>query len=309
MYKITMPDSQNITVDYSFENAFDRFINYKKSCNISNETIRYYTEVYRNFTKFFNPERSCREINQDTIIDYELYLQNTGVKPVTIRTKVRGLRAILYYSMESGKIASFRVKLPKIVEEMKEPYSDEEMARLLKKPNSKTCKFVEYRTWVLINYLYGTAQRLGTVVEIKNKDIDLENKIVRIRHLKSGKTRIFPLGDYLCKILKEYMKIRGGSEEDYLFCTDTGKKMCKGTIQSNVRHYNASRGVKKTSVHLFRHTAAKQFIKNGGRELKLQSFLDHSTLEMSRRYVNFYGEELKEGYNDLNPLERFISKN
>lgn len=73
-----------------------------------------------------------------------------------------------------------------------------------------------------------------------------------------------------------------------------GATILKGGLQHTIAKYNKSRYVEKTSIHQFRHTFAKGIVMNGGREFKLQSLLGHSTLNMSKEYVDMFGEDLKE---------------
>lgn len=61
-----------------------------------------------------------------------------------------------------------------------------------------------------------------------------------------------------------------------------------------------------TGVHLFRHYYAKNYIQNGGDCLKLQKLLGHTTLEMTKIYVELYGNDLQKDYNRFNPLDVLI---
>ncbi|MFW6030665.1 MAG: tyrosine-type recombinase/integrase [Halanaerobiales bacterium] len=74
---------------------------------------------------------------------------------------------------------------------------------------------------------------------------------------------------------------------------------------SAIKRYHKKRGVKSTSIHKYRHTFAKLAIMKGIDPLRLQKILGHSTLDMTRKYVNLFGIDLKEGFNKYNPLEQF----
>ena len=41
--------------------------------------------------------------------------------------------------------------------------------------------------------------------------------------------------------------------------------------------------------------------------IKLQKLLGHSTLDMTMHYVNLYGSDLSEDYDNLNPLNNLIT--
>jgi integrase/recombinase XerD len=60
----------------------------------------------------------------------------------------------------------------------------------------------------------------------------------------------------------------------------------------------------KKSIHLYRHTFAKLSILNGIDPLRLQKLLGHSTLDMTRKYINLFGIDLKKDIDKFNPLEQ-----
>lgn len=69
--------------------------------------------------------------------------------------------------------------------------------------------------------------------------------------------------------------------------------------------YNNSRGVTKTSVHIYRNTFAKHWILSGGDIVRLQKILSHKKLNMVLEYVDMYGNDLQKGFDDFNPLSAF----
>ena len=182
-------------------------------------------------------------------------------------------------------------------------YTSTELERLLKKPNVKKCSFADYRNWVIVCYLLGTGNRLSTVANIQIKDVDFENHEVSLRKVKNKRQYTIPLAPSLEKTLAEYLDYRRGSPEDYLFCTKFGGQMRKDAITTAIYRYNRERGVLKTSIHLFRHTFAKNWILNGGDIFRLKSLLGHSSIEIVKEYVNMFGGDLRKDFDKFNPLE------
>ena len=60
--------------------------------------------------------------------------------------------------------------------------------------------------------------------------------------------------------------------------------------------------------NLLKEKVAKGYIRNNGNPLVLQRLLNHSTLQMTNKYVKLYGEDLKEGYDLINPLDSLVRK-
>lgn len=93
-------------------------------------------------------------------IGYKCNLLDSELSEYTIRTRVIGLRAFLYYCMEMGYIDKFNIPNIKTTEKIKETYTEEELKILLKKPNLKKCSPKEYITWVIVNYVYSTRKQV-----------------------------------------------------------------------------------------------------------------------------------------------------
>lgn len=78
---------------------------------------------------------------------YIIYMQSSGVSQVYVCTKMRHLRAFLYFSMEREYLQSFKITMPKACEVVKEPYTTVELEKLLKKPESG--RWTEWRNWAM----------------------------------------------------------------------------------------------------------------------------------------------------------------
>lgn len=200
----------------------------------------------------------------------------------------------------------FPVKLMKEDDTVKEPYTDAEIARLLQKP--KTNRWVEWRNWALVNYFVATGNRASTVVNLRVKDIDFEKMTIFLAKVKNRRQQFVPLSGSLKDVLLEYLQTWEAMPDDFLFASFSGKQLSVQTLRCVIKDYNAERGVSKSSIHLFRHYFAKAFVLNGGGMVQLQALMGHSTMEMSRHYVNLYGQDLHLNYEMYNPLDTFSKR-
>ena len=261
------------------------------------------------FGKFYDITEPCNSVTSDTILDYILWCKKQGtMNDISINTRLRGIRTIFYYAMEKGDMSSFEIKLIRAIKKIKPVYTEEELEKLLKKPDVRKTDFTEFRTWAMINHFLATGNRLETASKLAIGDIDFENQKIALRHTKNKIQYFIPLSHDLSQVLAEYLTYRKGNKEDILFCNSYGMPLSKRKIQEDVQAYNLARGVEKSSIHMLRHTFAQLWIQNGGDIFQLQEILGHSSLEMVKEYLRMFGNGLQEGFNSRNPLDCFNRK-
>lgn len=306
MEKITMSKKS----DLSIQEAFDLFIRKCKIKNLTDLSISSYEKKMVHFYEFIDKSEPITAITKDTVDDYILWLrENTEANDITLNSYLRSVRAFLYFCMEENIIPTFKIQLVKTQKKVKETYSTEELERLLEKPDVDNCSFSCYKTWVFENYLLGTGNRISTALDLHIGDINFQDWLITLRKTKNRKQQIIPLSHTLAEILQEYLQIRGGEAEDYLFCNEYGEQASCRTYQQLVRRYNRKRGVEKTSCHLFRHTYAKMAVLNGIDPFRLMRLMGHSDLSVTREYVQMFGRDLQLDYEKFNPLDNLKSRN
>jgi len=292
----------------TIQEGLDEFV---KQCKVQNyvpETISNYIYTMKKFGKFFDLSNLLSDINIEILNSYIISLQDESITEYSVMTYTKNIRAILYYFMMKGWLSEFKIKLPKAEKKLKEVYSDSELKRLLKKPDIKKCGFSEYRNWVAINFLIGTGVRLASLINIKVRDLDFNNEIIKLTKTKGRKQVFIPITGTLIEILKEYLRLRAGEDEDYLFCSQFGEQLKADCMKNNIQRYNKSRGVDKTSIHLFRHSYAQRYLLSGGDVFRLQKLMCHSDLRSTKEYLELCTDDLKVNYDRFNPLEQLVEK-
>lgn len=305
MEKITMSKKSNLSI----QEAFDLFIRKCKIKNLTDLSISSYEKKMVHFYEFIDKSDPITAVTKDTVDDYILWLrENTDANDITINSYLRSVRAFLYFCMEDRYIPTFKIQLIKAEKKIKETYTDDELVRLLEKPDVDNCSFSCYKTWVFENYLLGTGNRISTALDLHIGDINFQSGVIILRKTKNRKQQIIPLSATLAEILQGYLQIRGGEADDYVFCNEYGEQASCRTYQQLVRRYNRKRGVEKTSCHTFRHTFAKNWILNSGDMFRLQKILGHSDLTVTKEYVNMFGQDLQMDFEKFNPLDNLKSR-
>lgn len=296
--KVRKEEKNYLTV----EECIAKFNKHNITKNLSDASIQYYKDNLAIFLNVVKADSDIRLIDIETVEDFIIYLKsNTQKNTSSINTVLRAIRAFLYFCMEREYLGKFKILLLKAEENLKEPYTDAELKKLLKRPTTQN--WTDFRNWAISNYLLATGNRVNTVVNLKIKDLDFENNVITLNTTKNKKQQIIPMAQSLKRVLQYYLSQYDHIDDDYLFPSENAKKLEADGLKSMIRRYNISRGVTKTSCHLYRHTFAKMFIMNGGGMVQLQKLLGHSTLDMTKKYVNLYGTDLAINYDLFNPLD------
>lgn len=302
MKKIKMLKNQELT----FKEGCEKYLDDCRERNLREGTISHYKQSYTQFYKVIPPDLLLSDFSEKVYKDYVKYLVETIENDISINSYLRDLITTLHFLMREGYVEEFKMKAIKTDKKPIETYSEEELVKLLKKPNMKTCSFTEYKNWVMTNFLFSTGVRQRSLENIQIKDLDFDNNVVNIMHTKNRKPLIIPLNHTMVKILKEYLTFRqSDTPNDYLFCNAFGQKLNKSTSYHMLYCYNKSRGVEKTGIHRYRHTLAKQWILNGGDVVSLSKLLGHSSLDITQRYINYLVSDLSKQVDSINILDKF----
>lgn len=312
--------------------AFKEFIEDKKSQGVVPETIKSYTTTFNKFFEFINRNEEIElmgDIYPSMFIEWRSAMQEgytvevierdskgkrikkekeyNPAKAATVNHNLGDIRSFMYWCMEPGRdylTEHFRIRLMKVQEEKPKDYTPDEIKALLKKPDRKA-KFTEWRSWAICCFVIGTGARLGTLVEIQMKDINLKDGTIFYQHTKNKKLQNANLSTQLVKCLREYINMwfEDIEGDDYLFCKVDRTQLTKAGLTQSYADYTKSRGVKKTNIHGLRHTFARMWYENGGDVVQLSKVLGHSTLAMSEHYMNAYANMAKERFEQFNPLD------
>lgn len=280
-------------VSITMAETFGDFIMSRKAKGLSDKTITTYNQQFAAVGKHLDTTIPIDELTKQDLEKMISSMRDAGLAPNSIKSYTRTLKSFFSWCNEQG-ITRLNIPLYKAAETVKETYSDAELAVLLQKPNVRKCTFAEYRSWVIVNLLLNNGCRAATIRNILIRDVDLPNRVIYLRHTKNKKAQVIPLCDALCAVLREYLRIRGGEDDDFLFPNESGTQLTENGLRCSIANYNNSRGIQKTSIHLFRHTFARKYLVDcGGNAFTLQRLLGHSTLDMTKHYCNIFEAHCK----------------
>ena len=271
------------------------------------KTVFNYEQSFSFFVKDngIGEDTLIKSVTFKTICGWIEDMKERGLKVSSINHYLGDIRVFLYWCMSEGYMSSYKISLVKGQKPAPKFYTDEEIEVLIKKPK-KSELFSQYRAWVVICFILATGARASTLVNIKISDIDFVQKEILYRHLKNKSVAIIPLSKSLEKVLRDYLHDWKREKEDgWLFCDSSERQCTVSALHQSMENYCNRRGIKSRGLHALRHSFARGYILNGGSAFKLQKILTHSTIEMTKRYVTLFSDDLKTNYEQFSPLDSF----
>lgn len=281
------------------ELALRQFMQEKEIEGLSPSSIKNYGNSCTDFIKSVEMSDTS-QIDKTLVNSYILSLKNKNLAIPSINHYIVHVRAFVYWLVKEELCAPIKIKTLKGQQEKPKFYPEEDLDKLLKKPEAKA-SFSEWRTYTMICFILATGARISTVVNIKMEDIDFDAKEIMYTHLKNKSIVNIPISNSLLKTLREYLKT--WHIESYLFCDVGGEQLTVNAARLALERYCKSRKVKCKGLHALRHSYARLYIKNGGNAFTLQRMLCHRDLTMTRRYVALFSQDLHQNYEKYSPLD------
>lgn len=169
------------------------------------------------------------------------------------------------------------------------------------------------RDYCIITVFLNCGVRLSELVGINMRDIDFEEKRIRIMG-KGGKERMVYLNDACLDSLEDYLHVRNGSPENMvqnaLFLSNQHKRISKRRVQQIVEESLQFAGLdgKGITTHKLRHTAATLMYQYGNADLlTLKELLGHSSVSTTEIYTHINSEKVRSA-TEGNPLSKIKLK-
>lgn len=295
--------SKNVTTNQ----VRDEFLLQKKAEGCSPATVANYNITLQRFYSLCELDnKPVGVITPETINHFTQSLLG-ALQPASVNHYLREIRALINYLDSHGYVEGFEIKQIKCQKQVKEWYEDEEVVKLL---SFKPYDFVSDRTKSAIVFMLSTGARASTVVNVKIQDCNLTYGTCSYSHTKNKQPLVAPLSSNTVKIIQQYYNkwLLGNEYSEYLFISQYGEQLTVNGLYQAVKNYCGEAGVEFKGLHAIRRTFARYFIIQGGNPLKLQQILGHSTLAMTKQYVQLFGTDLKQGFDELNPVDNLLPK-
>ncbi len=283
------------------------FLNYLLAeLNYSTNTMKSYQQELQKFNEFVELENiDYLKLSKDNIRSYLKYLDDLNYKNSSIARNISALRSFYRFLVIKERISKnifASIRNPKIEKKLPNFLSEVDMERLLEFPKSENYKPTIYtsRDLLIIELLYDTGCRVEELVSIKIKDINKQEKSIKVIG-KGSKERIVFYGEYAKEYLEAYEIDRelllNGKKSDYLFVSKESGQLTTRRIAQIIDKTLKLVGIKnKVTPHTLRHTFATHLLNNNADLRSVQELLGHSSLSTTQIYTHVSNERLRHVY-------------
>ena len=246
------------------------------------------------------------------INDWIMFLNELGLKASTINRKIVALSSFYNFLVNKNIIPQNpvnNISKPKIPKRIPQYVKSKDLnVDILNEDfeNNATSDFEPMRNILIIEMLYQTGMRRSELVNLKNEDIDLYRKTIKVLG-KRNKERYIPFTDDFKKLILDYINIKSDffankQIDDNFFLLKNGKKLYDKFVYRVVNSYLSDLNyISQKSPHILRHTFATHLLQEGADLNAIKELLGHSSLASTQIYAHSSIEHIKKVYSKAHP--------
>jgi integrase/recombinase XerC len=310
----------------TFEEAIRSFdLHLRAERNLSPHTRRAYLSDVRQFAESIGTAEDPETVRVDDVRSFlaERYRRQS---PTTLGRKLAALRSFFRFLVREGQREadpSVGIPAPRAARRLPRPLAvddchvlAEALAKAPREGERARAGRGALRDRALVELLYGAGIRVGELVALDVRDIDLHRGDVRVWG-KGGKERVVPLPAAARHALAEYLqqRRRPGVLSEPLFPSLRAKKgeMPRRLDPRDVRRILRRRAdragvVDRVSPHRLRHSYATHLLDMGADLRAIQELLGHASLSSTQKYTAVSADRLLEVYDRAHPRARKVRK-
>lgn len=286
---------------YALNDAFTDFILSRQAMLCSPRTLAWYSFTLGKVMQWLvkNGVVKPQDVTARHVRAYLAELAGRGLQDSTINNHARAIRTMLrFFHAEKYISEPIVFQIPSIAEKRLPCLSAEDVKKLL-----DVCQIPRDKALVLL--MVDTGLRRAEVCALNWEDVDISSGLVHVIRGKGGKARSVVVGVTTRRALLAYHRSISVNPEKPVFQTKSGGRLTFNGIRSLLLRLGKQAHV-HVSPHALRRTFATMSLRAGMNLLHLQGLLGHTTIEMTRRYVQMVDDDLLVAHREHGPIDNFL---
>ncbi len=261
-----------------------KYVKFLRGKALSENTVRiYYTHIL-DFLKYLD-KKPIEEINNRHV---EMFIEDVCIpRMYAISTHRQVIGAVKHFQdlFDLSKIDSSKLTLPRKTNYLPTVLSKEEIIELLR--NTKNLK---HRA--IIALIYASGLRIGELINLELRDIDINRLQIFVRRSKGRKDRYVIMAKSLIPVINNYI-MTYKPQKYFAESIESGNKYSAGSVRNVLRRSCKAAGItKKVTPHTLRHSYATHLLENGVDIRYIQKLLGHSKPETTMIYTHVATKDL-----------------
>ncbi len=254
-----------------------------------------------------------RKVKREHVSAWMVHLQRPkeaggrGLASQTALQRFQSVRQFFKFLEESGDIQEspmLRLKPPRVPEKLVPVIPDEEMRRLFRTVSGSD--FESRRDKAIMSLFVDTGIRVAEMAGINVDDLDMDQREVVVLG-KGRRERILRIVRETRTDLLRYLQVRDShphSDDEALWIGKRGRLTDNG-LRQMIHRRQEEAGVARIHPHMFRHTFAHNYLKNGGSEGDLVRITGWKDRQMLDRYgASVASERAREAHDRFSPRKK-----
>ncbi len=282
--------------------------------NLSKNTQRSYESDLKLFTEFWNQinKQETEPVALRPAIErYFVSLYYKKIDKSSIARKISCFKSLERFLQATGHTLALKLQRPRVDKKLPTYLSIDEITYLLDTISEKELPSKRpIRDKTIFELLYATGIRCSELCAITLKDVDLENKIIRISG-KGRKERLVLFGSKAQERIQLYLQKERPNVTDSkeaLFVNYRNEPLNPRSVQRIIQMFRMFlKGKKNITPHKLRHSFATHLLNQGVDLRVVQELLGHQTLASTEKYTHVTQQELQEMCNAVHPFSAMKS--
>jgi integrase/recombinase XerD len=259
------------------------FVSYLKGLRLSESTVRSYFTFIADFINFTG-DRPLLELNNT---DVRMFVeQQVRLRKYAISTHRQLISALKHFALfyPGCNISGEELQRPSKSSYLPSVLSKQEIIALL-----RATKNLKHRA--ILALLYSAGLRIGEVISLELRDIDIDRRQIFIKNGKGRKDRVVVMAESFIPLFQNYYM--SYVPKRYFIESPNGSNYHPSSIRSFLKNSCKAAGIRKrVTPHTLRHSYATHLIENGVGLRHVQDLLGHSKPETTMIYTHVAKKDL-----------------